>query len=241
MAIKAVIFDWGGTLTPWFPVELSDMWRNYSSVYDPARADELAHELARLEQSRWSHQFSTHGEVGTGALDELFIDAGVDLTSPVHFAALEAYFRGWDGHTYTDPDAMPLLEGLRGTGYKTAVLSNTMWSREHHEGVLERDGVKHLFDYMLFTSETSAGKPHASVFADVLYNLDVQPHEAAFVGDRLFDDIYGAQTVGMKGIWVPHSVIPESQMPTHEVQPDAVVARLFDVLSIVEQWNSQDS
>ena len=240
MTIKAVIFDWGGTLTPWFPVELKDMWQNYSTVYAPERAADLAQELARLEQSRWSHQFMTQGEVGTGALDELFIDAGVDIRSSAHTEALNSYFHGWDGHTYTDPDAVPLLETLRGHGYKTAVLSNTMWPREFHEAVLERDGVKHLFDYLLFTSETAAGKPHKSVFVDVLYNLDVEADESAFVGDRLFDDIQGAQSVGMKGIWIPHSVLPDSQLPSHEVTPDAVAQRLIDVLDIVERWNTPE-
>jgi len=236
MTIKAVVFDWGGTLTPWHNVDLHELWLCYANVYDPSNAEHLAQTLNHGEQSRWSRQFETNGEIGTGVLDELFHDAGVDTSSPLHFEALEKYFSAWDPHTYTDSDTIELLEGLRGRGIKTAVLSNTMWSRHHHEEVLRRDGVLHLFDYLLFTSETPAGKPHKSVFADVLYNLDVAPEQAVFVGDRLFDDIHGAQSIGMKGIWIPHSNIPASQSSDLGITPDATAQRLGEVMDIVTSW-----
>ena len=239
MNIEAVIFDWGGTLTPWHIIDLKDQWMAYAQVYDPAKADELATKLLQGEQSRWSHQFSTQGATGTGALEAMFIEHGVDTSSAKHQEGLAAYLEAWNPHTYTDAHAFPLLEALRGQGIKTAVLSNTMWPRRHHEWVLERDGVLHLFDYLLFTSETETAKPHRSVFAQVSYNLDVDPSKCAFVGDRLFDDIHGAQEIGMKGIWVPHSKnIPAAESTDLGITPDAVIDELIDVLDIVNGWNS---
>ncbi len=238
MAIKAVIFDWGGTLTPWHNVDLTELWLGYASVYDPDNSAELAAKLDHGEQSRWTRQFETNGEIGTGALEELFHEVGVDTSSPLHHQALANYLSGWDPHTFTDPDALPLLETLRGAGIKTAVLSNTMWPRHHHEGVLERDGILHLFDYLLFTSETPSGKPHRTVFADVLYNLDVEAADAAFVGDRIFDDIHGAQSIGMRGIWIPHSNIPAKQSTDLGITAAATVQRLGEVLDVVNGWNS---
>lgn len=238
-SIQAVIFDWGGTLTPWHDVDLLDRWRAYAQVYDPANVEALTQALHHGEQSRWSHQFDTAGEVGTGALEALFLDNGIDVTSALHFDALESYLRSWDPNTYTDIDAVELLETLKGMGIKTAVLSNTLWPRRHHEAVLERDGVLHLFDYLLFTSETATAKPHKSVFVDVSYNLGVDPKNCAFVGDRLFDDIHGAQSVGMHGIWIPHSNIPASQSTDLGITPEATVQRLAEVLDVVTAWNAR--
>ena len=237
MTIKAVVFDWGGTLTPWHELDLLDTWRSYANAYDPQRAEDLALQLHQGEQARWAQQFATRGEIGTGVLEELFLEAGVDTSSSQHSAALQSYFGTWDPHTYTDPDAVELLEKLKGHGIKTAVLSNTMWPRSHHEQVLARDGVLHLFDYLLFSSEHPTGKPHRSVFTDVLYNLDVAPHEAAFVGDRPFDDIQGAQSIGMKGILIPHTSLPAAHSTDLGVIPDAVADRLGDVWDIVHGWN----
>ena len=239
MNIQAVIFDWGGTLTPWHVIDLKDQWLAYANIYDAANADELAEKLLQAEQGRWSRQFHSQGEIGTGTLEAMFVENGVDTSSPKHQAALEAYLDAWNPHTYTDAHAVALLEGLRGQGIKTAVLSNTMWPRRHHEWVLERDGVLHLFDYALFTSETETGKPHRSVFTQVSYNLDVDPAHCAFVGDRLFDDIHGAQEVGMKGIWVPHSKnIPASESTDLGITPDATINELIDVLDVVNNWNA---
>lgn len=239
MNIEAVIFDWGGTLTPWHVIDLKDQWLAYSAIYDPSHADELAENLLNAEQSRWSRQFNSQGATGTGTLESMFQEQGIDTSSAKHQDALQAYLDAWDPHTYTDAHAISLLEGLRGQGIKTAVLSNTMWPRRHHEYVLERDGILHLFDYTLFTSETESGKPHRSVFAQVSYNLDVEPEKCAFVGDRLFDDIHGSQEIGMKGIWVPHSKnIPAAESTDLGIQPDAVIEELIDVLDIVNSWNA---
>jgi putative hydrolase of the HAD superfamily len=236
MAIKAVVFDWGGTLTPWHIVDLEALWFNYAKVYAPNDAAALAKALNQAEQSRWSHQFATEGDTGTGALEAMFVELGIDTSSARHLEALRTYLSGWDPHTYTYPDALALLEELRGRGIKTAVLSNTMWPRYHHEEILRRDGILHLFDHCYFTSETRTAKPHRSVFSDVLYALDVEAAETAFVGDRLFDDIHGAQQVGMKGIWLPHSTIPASQSSELEIVPDAVIQSLSDILNVIAEW-----
>ena len=106
MGIKAVIFDWGGTLTPWHDVDLIELWGNYAKVYAPERADELATQLHHAEQSRWSHQFNTSGEVGTGVLNDIFLELGIDPTTEEHHVALASYLAGWDPYTYTDSDAM---------------------------------------------------------------------------------------------------------------------------------------
>ncbi|HEX4728292.1 MAG TPA: HAD hydrolase-like protein, partial [Jatrophihabitans sp.] len=61
------------------------------------------------------------------------------------------------------------------------------------------------------------------------------PAQAVFVGDRLFEDIYGANQVGMRAVLIPHSVIPASQLGT-DGTPDAVIDELIDLLPIVDGW-----
>ena len=236
MSLSAVIFDWGGTLTPWRDVDLHERWLTYARIYQPDRAAELANALHTAEQARWSHMFESAGQSGTGALESMLEDHGVDTSSPLHRDALDAYLAGWEPNTHTDIEALPLLERLKGHGLKLAVLSNTMWPRRYHEWVLERDGVLHLFDHLTFTSETPMAKPHSSVFTEVAYALSVEPTECVFVGDRLFDDIHGSQAVGMRGIWIPHSTIPVEQGLALGITPSATVDRLGDVYDVVMNW-----
>ena len=58
-----------------------------------------------------------------------------------------------------------------------------------------------------------------------------------YVGDRLFDDIWGAHHAGMRAIHIPHSAIPIEQVGHTEGEPDAVAHQLGDVAAIVEGWS----
>ena len=64
----------------------------------------------------------------------------------------------------------------------------------------------------------------------------VDPERCVYVGDRLFDDIWGAQNAGMRAIHIPHSTIPAAQVGHTEGVPDAVAARLAEIVDVVDRW-----
>ncbi|HEX6888306.1 MAG TPA: HAD family hydrolase [Candidatus Nanopelagicales bacterium] len=237
--VEAVIFDWGGTLTPWHDVDLTAAWYAYSSIYDPRRAASLAAELFAAEIERWQAQHASAGVAGAGRLEQVLLDCGIDLHSGRHHAALAAYLEFWDPHTHADPDAVPLLRALRERGIRVGVLSNTLWPRTHHEAVFERDGLLALIDGAVYSSELPVGKPHQDAFQAAMAAVGVtDPARVVFVGDRAWDDVHGAQQAGMRAILVPHSSIPAEQRGPVEGTPDAVVGRLGEVLHHVDAWNA---
>jgi putative hydrolase of the HAD superfamily len=224
MTISAVIFDWGGTLTPWHTVDAREAWA--AAVEDA----ELAERLAAAETEIWRRSTEQHR---SGTLAEVFTAAGSELSD----AAVGAFSTWWEPHTYIDPDVPPLFEALRERGLRIGVLSNTIWSRTEHERIFARDGVLPLIDGAVYTSEIPWTKPHPEAFRAALDAVDVtDPAEAVFVGDRPFDDIHGAKSAGLRAILVPHSTIPEAQRGHVEGEPDAVVTRLADVLAVVDAW-----
>lgn len=236
MSVRAVIFDWGGTLTPWHDIDLVSQWYAYAEVYDAEHAAGLARRLAEAEVRRWQVQRESHGAMSAGALDQLFLDEGIDITGARHLRALGSYLDFWAPHTCADPQALPLLATLRDLGYLVGVLSNTMWPRVHHEEVFERDELADLIDAALYTSEMPVAKPHVLAFEAILARLDCRPEEAVFVGDRIWDDIAGAQRAGLRTIWIPHSQVPDHEVPDASATPDAIAGQLSDVLGIVEAW-----
>ena len=120
---------------------------------------------------------------------------------------------------------------------RIGILSNTIWPRSEHERIRERDGVLGLIDGAVYTSEIPWTKPHAEAFHAALAAVDVgEPSAAVFVGDRPFDDIHGAKSVGMRAVLVPHSDIPEVQKGTVEGEADAVVQRLSELLTVIDGW-----
>lgn len=234
--VQAVIFDWGGTLTPWHTIDLAEQWKVYARRYaaDHAAAEDLAARILAAEDKAWR-------KIREGAesahLAQVLADAGVDTDHPGHSAAFAAYQEFWEPHTFTDPDVAPLFAGLRARGVKVGVLSNTIWSREYHDGIFERDGVLHLIDGAVYTSEIEHAKPHREAFRAAVAAVGVpDPAACVYVGDRPFEDVHGAQRAGLRAILVPHSDIPAYQQVPVDVHPDGVAQRLLDVLDLVEPW-----
>ncbi|MEU6035490.1 HAD family hydrolase [Actinomadura sp. NPDC047616] len=129
MAIAAVIFDWGGTLTPWHNVEPADIWRRICAAHlPPERAERAAAALAEAELRLWRRGEDEHR---SATLAEVFALAGLEATE----ALLGTLFDVWTPHTRTDPDVPAVLAALRERGIKVGVLSNTMWSRDLHSHI----------------------------------------------------------------------------------------------------------
>jgi putative hydrolase of the HAD superfamily len=232
--LQAVIFDWGGTLSDFIAVEMEDMWRAAARHLAPDREDEVTALLVAVEQRSWDRiavdQTST-------TLARLLAEASAELELDVVDAVLEEaathHLDSWTPHIRHDADAGPTLRALRERGLRIGLLSNTHWPRAFHEHFLERDGLAGLIDARLYTSEMTRTKPHADAFQAALDALGVTDAGAAvFVGDRLYDDIFGAQSAGLRAVLRPNPDVPD-----YQVEPDGVIKTLPDLLDFVDAWS----
>ncbi|HEY0454585.1 HAD family hydrolase [Actinophytocola sp.] len=231
--MRAVIFDWGGTLTPWRTIDYLAAWRSYADVLHPGDADQAVRVAAAVhaaEEAAWrlvrdEHRAFTIGQVlaATG--------------TPEHDGGFAAYRTFWDQATYTDPDVAPLMKALRDKGLRIGILSSTPWPAAWHEEVLARDGVLDLFHARVWSSDLEYTKPHATAFRAAMTAVGVEdPADCVYVGDRPYDDISGAKAVGMRAVLVPNSDIPAHQQVPVDVEPDAVVTRLAELEEVVDRW-----
>ena len=228
--VQAVIFDWGGTLTPWHDIDFDAEAMSYAAAYgDPA----LAARVLAATGTAWARAREQHT---SARLEEILAEAGADVLSEQHRAGLTAYRDYWAPHTHTDPQVERLWKGLRDSGIRVGVLSNTIWDRDYHRGIFERDGVLDLIDGDVYSSEIAWAKPHAEAFRAAAAAVDADPADCVYVGDRLFEDVHGPQQVGMRAIWIPHSVLPREQIIATDARPDAVAEELLDVLRVVRGW-----
>jgi putative hydrolase of the HAD superfamily len=230
--IEAVIFDWGGTLTPWRTVDYAAEWRSMASIgelpagFDPESATRALHAAASQvwARSRDEHRSAT--------IEEICTLVGIELTTE----RIAAYRAFWEPATWTDSEVQPLFERLRADGMAIGLLSNTVWPAAWHDEILDRDGVLHLIDGRVYTSELDWTKPHEAAFAAARAAIGIDdPASCVYVGDRLFDDIWGAQNAGMRAVWVPHSEIPADQIGHAEGNPDAVVQSLGEIPDVIAE------
>lgn len=233
MTIDAVIFDWGGTLTPWYHIDHRQGWRAYASALhagDAELVEQVAAALHAAEAARW---VAAREDLRAFRTEQVLADAGV----PWHEAGIAAYREYWRPYTGTDPQAGPLLAALRLRGLRLGVLSSTPWPAQWHREILHRDGVFDVLHGAVWSSSLDWTKPHAEAFGAAMAAVSVaDPRRCVYVGDRLYDDIYGAAMLGMRTIFLPHSGIPEDHLLPVPTTPDAVVQTLAEVLDVVDGW-----
>ena len=112
----------------------------------------------------------------------------------VRDVALEI-LRGWERHENFElyDDVLPAIAELRVHGLRLGLVSNA--SRD-----LEAFSRHHSLDVDAWISSGSHGKvkPSPTIFRAVLELLEVEPEEAAMVGDQPADDVDGARALGMR-------------------------------------------
>jgi putative hydrolase of the HAD superfamily len=227
VAVDAVIFDWGGTLTPWHTINHIAQWQSICAPHYPAaEVAQIAAAVNAAERELWELAEREHR---SATMSQVFERAGVTATE----AFLDSYFGAWEPHTFTDPEAPDLLAYLGARDIRVGVLSNTMWPRSWHEEVFRRDGVLDLIDGAVYSSEIDWTKPHPEAFRAAMAAVGVtDPAACVFVGDRPYDDVHGAQSLGMRTVLVPNSDVP----PYPTAVPDAVIGRLGELRPLIESW-----
>ncbi len=226
MTVDAVIFDWGGTLTPWHTIDHAELWRLVCEPHYPDDHRDRAEAALEAETALWE---VTRTELRSATIFGVLERAGIEPTD----ALIASYLREWEPHTFTDRDGIAVLRQLRQRGVKVGVLSNTLWPRTWHEDVFRRDGVLDLIDGAVYSSEIDWAKPHPEAFRAAMAAVGAnEPTRCVFVGDRPWDDIYGAKSVGMRAVLVPHSEVPTFA----DAVPDAVIGSLSELLPLIESW-----
>jgi putative hydrolase of the HAD superfamily len=223
VAIRAILFDLGNTLVGYytsneFPTVLRRCLAECASVLGRAEGSGLDGDLfdRALVLNRERPDYAVHPLAAR--LRTLFgAPATSDKASAQALAA--AFLRPIFATARLDPQAISVLEALRGLGIKTAIVSNTPWGspasawREE----LTRHGLLDRVDATVFCMDVGWRKPHRAPFDRALALLDVAPTEALFVGDDHQWDVVGARNAGIRPVLIGPEV-PNSPPDRFSIQ-----------------------
>ena len=245
--IRAVIFDMGQTLVR-FVRPGSGSWRELEtpgirSIYrylveqgHPIASHEDAFVEAMFARLAEGWQQSTGGHISLRASDWIAsgaADHALTLDEVVLREAAQRYARSLSAGLTATPDAVATLAALHDQGYQLGLISNTIWPAELHLEDLAEIGVLSYLKIALFSGDLGLWKPNPEIFQHALRALDTTPADAIFVGDSPREDILGAQSVGMRAVWMR-----SAEFPLGEVQPDAMIEALPELLPIIERWRT---
>jgi HAD superfamily hydrolase (TIGR01549 family) len=210
MSLRAVLFDVDFTLAKPGPELMPEGYvrcgERHGLALEAARYEE-ARDAALIDLKR--HPDFDHDEEIWVAFTERIV-VGMGGTAPVsHVVAVELTSR-WQRHENFElyEDVMPVLDVLRRAGLKIGLVSNS--ARD------VRDFAQHhalQIDAGISSFHHGKTKPHGSIFKAVLDLLEIEPVDAAMVGDTFEDDIEGALALGMQAVLVDRLGFHEDYQP----------------------------
>jgi putative hydrolase of the HAD superfamily len=206
VAIRAILFDLGNTLVGYytsneFPQVLRRSLLECASALGHTGGHALDEDLFERALNLNREQSDYAVRPLSARLQELFgPDEALDETSAR--ALCTAFLKPIFAMARPDPQAVPLLESLRGRGIKTAIVSNTPWGSpaDAWRAELMRHGLLDKVDATVFCMDVGWRKPHRAPFDRALSLLEVAPADALFVGDDHRWDIVGAQNAGLRPV-----------------------------------------
>lgn len=197
--VRAVLFDVDFTLAKPGP-ELGRegyvrIGARHGLTLDPSRFDEARD--AALSLLERHPDFDHDDEIWYAFTEQIVV--GMGGVQPASYACAVEITKGWELHENFElyEDVLPVLDELRRAGLKLGLVTNSSrdvdaFARHHALDV----------DATIGSLEHGKTKPHASIFAALLELLDVEPADAAMVGDTIADDIEGALALGMRAVLV---------------------------------------
>ncbi|GFH41703.1 putative uncharacterized hydrolase YsaA [Lactococcus hodotermopsidis] len=89
------------------------------------------------------------------------------------------------------------------------------------------------FDKIIISGDFGKGKPSLEIFDFAISRAKADKKTSVMVGDNLFTDILGANTSGIRSIWLNRDNLPANEAVT----PDFTVTSLTEVVELVEKEN----
>jgi putative hydrolase of the HAD superfamily len=235
----AVLFDWGDTLMR-FAYDEALVEAGHRAGLATLDRDDLpeVERVAAHFRERYEPFFWTPGTVEEleypGLVRQLLGDFGIEVSDEELTRFLEAEHEAWDPARQLAAHTHALLEALRGRGLKLGLVSNAFDPGWLLHRDLEQMGLAERLDFSVFSSEVGKRKPHPAIFQRALEALDVEPEDAVFVGDRLYEDVRGAGELGMttvQALWFRADEHPDGGVPDFEAFTQMDVLNFVDRLA----------
>jgi pyrophosphatase PpaX len=204
IVIKAVIFDFDGTLADTLP----ECFLGFDAVFREFDNREVTTEEIK----------AMFGPSETGIIRENLMNNNYDEAIELYY---EIYNKRHRNIVQDNEEINTLIKQLKANGYKLGIVTGK--AKRSLDISLDCLGLKNFFDVIVTGDDVEYPKPHPEGINKVLKNLNISHKEAVFLGDSDADIMAGKQanvhTIGVH--WLPNY-----QTIEFSVQPDEVYSNI---------------
>ena len=236
VVVKAVLFDFGGTLCTYEQIELSQ--RRVAAMFartigHPDEGDVLEAWRAGLGAAFRrvvDKDFYLHVDIMRSALREGAASLGRECPEAEIERLQDVFESDLLASLTPRPGMETTLRALRERGLHLGGVSNA--DVHQFEAMVDTLELRELFDSFLCSEEARSCKPHEGIFLQALEQASCRPEEAVFVGDTPNADIAGAEAVGMRAILIHEDTdVPFDRGDTAHVQTS--IRHLSELLDLI--------
>lgn len=196
MKIRALLFDFGGTLdgngVHWRDRTYRFLQQAYPEIdretFDQADRDAIDRLINSGNAPRLTLR-ETMDVIATGIYE------GLGLDSDVKNRYVDFFCEGAQACLDRNRRWLATLQAQ----YRLGVISNNFGNTQ---GWCDEYKLSSLLDIVIDSTVVGVSKPAAGIFHAALTGLGVSPEEAIYAGDTYSDDVVGAKGVGMWAAWL---------------------------------------
>jgi phosphoglycolate phosphatase-like HAD superfamily hydrolase len=213
--IKAVLFDWDGTLVDSKKAILAS-YRDATTEVIGRAFPETAEEVARILPMRAQESFGSLSD------DPAVVDR---LIAAYHVA----YLRNSQSLAGAFEHTVATLTALRDRGLQVGVVTSK--ARDRMESDRDRYGIGDIFAVAVTGDVSAERKPHPGPVIDAMEALGIKGDETVYVGDGPQDVLAGS---GAGAVTVLCTYGFHDRTESAELAPDYVIDDVAEVLGIVD-------
>ena len=233
---KALLFDINGTVaniyTSESDEELYRVTANFLKFHgvqiSPGELKALYFDLNRQQRHESSEQFPEFDveKIFQSVIDEYGADAACDpglaaLAATVYRAASMYLLEPYTGVT----EVLTMMK----KNYRLAAVSDgqSLWARPE----LRMAGLDKFFEFAIVSGDHGFRKPDKRMFELALEKLEIAPHEAVYVGNDMYRDVFGCKNAGLKSIFFKSN---QGEHAFAGAEPDYIIYNFNELPRAVE-------
>jgi HAD superfamily hydrolase (TIGR01549 family) len=231
MSIKAIIFDYVGTLVTCggYSIEASRKKLYYALLAEGFEVEEdkfmsaytVAHEKYR--KVRYEQFVEVTNAIWVA---EALVSLGFQVSAEDSriTAGLNVFFQDFIDNLELREGAKKLLKQAA-QRCKVGLISNFTHAPVIYKS-LGKLKINEFFNVVTVSEENGHRKPHSEIFEDALSKLAVEANEVVYIGDSPIEDIKGAKCAGFKTVFVTSQFNSLKDLAASKQKPDYIAQNL---------------
>ena len=233
---KALLFDINGTVSNIYTSESDEeLYRvtaNFLKFHgvqiSPGELKAFYFDLNRQQRHESPEQFPEFDveKIFQSVIDEYGADAACDpglaaLAATVYRAASMYLLEPYTGVT----EVLTMMK----KNYRLAAVSDgqSLWARPE----LRMAGLDKFFEFAIVSGDHGFRKPDKRMFELALEKLEIAPHEAVYVGNDMYRDVFGCKNAGLKSIFFKSN---QGEHSFAGAEPDYIIYNFNELPRAVE-------